>query len=241
MKHFLLPLLLAPLFGHTFPYSPEEGAEYSVLVNSSLILEMTGMTVLVTQNGEESELPVPPREQSASNIESISYTDTISNLEGGNPTQIAREFTECSRVEALRIRAEGQEDVDHEREATTPFEGQTVLFSMDEDGEWDALLKDDEDFDAEALDKLEPHFGFLGFLPEGAEAELGDEWDVPLEAFIEFRTPTGSLSFVFNKKSPFPLPYTHLRAHDTQATLVCRHIPHTNQQTHTPSTFTYPP
>lgn len=204
MNKSLLTLLCAPLFLQSFPYTLEEDMQCSVRGFHSLTLELEEIDLVIAVDGEEHEIPQPERTQIISRQETLEYTDTISQLDGDQPTHIRRSFETLSAEETQKIEVEGQDPIDAARSGSSPFEGETALLQRDAEGEWSASIEDDEDFDPELLDGLSAHFGFRAFLPEDLEAEVGDEWQIPLEAYAQLRNPAGLMSFEFDEKSPFP-------------------------------------
>jgi len=204
MNKLLLTLLCSPLFLQTFPYVVEEDMQRSVHASHSLTLELEEITLVIEVDGEEREFPQPERTQIVSSQETIQFSDTISKLDGDQPRRIVRSFETIAMEETQKVEAEGQDPIDAARTGTSPFEGETAILVMDEDGDWTAAIEDDEDFDSELLEGLSAHFGFRSFLPEDLEAEEGDEWEIPLEAYAELRNPAGLMAFEFDEKSPFP-------------------------------------
>ena len=203
MNRILLSALCLPFLLHAIPYSVEEDQQRNVQAISNMVLELQEFTMQVTVDGETNEHHIPERSQTITTNASISFSDTISNIQGDQPRRIEREFSELRVSEMQEISAEGQDDVSAERTGTSLFEGQTVSLVLDGEEQWSASIEDNEDFDQGLLDKLTAHFGFVDFLPEGLQAEVGDTWDIPLEAFAQLRIPAGSLSFEFDQESPF--------------------------------------
>ena len=204
MNKFLLTLLCAPLFLQSFPYTVEEDMQRSVRASHSLTLELEEIDLVIAVDGEEREIPQAERTQIVSSRETLEYTDTISQLDGDQPTRIQRSFETLSMEETQKVEVPGQDPIDAARSGTSAFEGETALLVRDEEGDWSSSIEDDEELDQETLDGLTAHFGFKAFLPEDLEAELGDEWEIPLEAYAQLRNPAGLMSFEFDEESPFP-------------------------------------
>jgi hypothetical protein len=208
MNKAILSVLCLTGFATNFPYILEEDQQRTVSSTNIQSLELQAMTVVVSVDGEEREMPVPERTHTLISSDTLVFTDTISNIEDGRPRHILREFNELSREESQEVDEEDKEPESAERTGRSPLNERSVNLKLDAEGEWSASIvkldEDDAEFDEEVLDGLTAHYGFTGLLPEGLEGELGDSWEIPLENFSELFAPAGRLSFRFETESGFP-------------------------------------
>ncbi|MEZ5979049.1 MAG: hypothetical protein R3F34_12605 [Planctomycetota bacterium] len=80
-----------------------------------------------------------------------------------------------------------------ETDLASDLEGLDVVFTLDrESGEYTAAFPEDSDADTELLEDLEGDLDFAALLPD-REVAVDDEWELPLELFVELTEPGGDL------------------------------------------------
>ena len=177
----------------TIRFAPEEGLSLTKTFATSTSAELDDMTF--EMGGEELELPEIP-EINIRSTETIVFEDTYDAVADGRPTQLTRAFSELDRSRNETFPGEGGELTDNDIEETSELTDTVVVFTWDEDDEeYTAAFDEDADGDEELLEGLWCDADVLGFLPDG-EVEEGDTWEVDVEHYTIFFSPSGDLTFL---------------------------------------------
>ena len=185
----LLPLSLAllsiaPRGSETkLEFAPEEGSRWVKTFTQTSSLE--GAELSVVMDGEEvpSEF-LPELELTIENESEVRITDTYVAMGDGRPTELARSFESIREEIASAIDMggfEGTEPQEGEVRGSSELQGETVVFTWDEDAQAYEAAFEDEDTDVALLDGLVEDTDLRGILPEDA-VDVGDEWTVDAEA-----------------------------------------------------------
>jgi hypothetical protein len=182
-------LLVPPIASEvTLAWTPEAGTVLHRTFEAHAKLSLTEIALLV--DGEEVPLPDEVPDQGTEFTERIVVTDTLGAVEDGRPEELSRTFDELGQESS--IHAEDQEVSSTE---TSDLEGAAVTFAWDSDAEsYSVAAADGSDVDAELLERLVEDMDLRAILPE-TDVERGDEWEIPVEAYLAWMWPGGHLAF----------------------------------------------
>lgn len=187
------PLLVAPRVSE-LQFAVSEGTTVRYTFSQSLMLDVEEVEMMVTVNGEEhpgedmSELELTINED-----EEIVFVDSYLKVDDSSPVQISRSYESMSSVGTQDGTDPSGEPISEEENKSSELEGQTVMFSWDdEEEEWSMAFAEDSEGDEELLEGLEAEVFFLGLLPE-SEVDEGDTWEIEPRAFLEATNPGGDM------------------------------------------------
>src|SRR5262245_16190432 len=192
---FLLPALLA--FGAP---AAEEHIVFGVADKTTLVrtiengYEMELDSVKFTLDGED----VPPEllgnfDLHVERKERFVVTDVFEAGGKERPLRVRRTFDELGGDELARFTSE-EGDEDEHSEYESALEGQSVLFTWNEDsGEFERAFAEGSAGDDALLEPLEEDMDLRRFLPAKGVAE-GDSWEIEVGAFDCVIDPGGDLA-----------------------------------------------
>jgi len=133
-------------------------------------------------------------EMSMTNTTSVTVTDEYVEMAEGRPAKLKRTFDAIGNETLVDVAMMGEGET-QETAMTSRLEGAEVVFTWDtEAGEFVASYADEEDDrDPEMLRGLEEDMDLRSLLP-GREVEVGESWDIPLDAFFSLILPGGNLA-----------------------------------------------
>ncbi|MFT7669555.1 MAG: hypothetical protein ACI8X5_002260 [Planctomycetota bacterium] len=178
-------------------YVPEDGASVSVAVERVFDLKLTDTEQSMTLDGEEQPSGEEPTfELAMVERETIGFTDEYS-VRDGQLVSLRRTFEEIGNLYTMSITDPEGEDFEEESLGTSLLEGSTVLFVWDEEDEEyvSSFVDESEDLDDVLLQELDVEASFKDFLPT-EEVEVGDSWELDVEAFIRMTNLSGELHVI---------------------------------------------
>lgn len=178
-------------------YAPENGLAVEVQYESTVSISITDTVQRIQVDGEEHPTPDGVGHGfEMTETETIRFSEEV-EMKEGHPVRIRRRFLEVGNHAVQVFTDPAGEEFESTLEGDSVFEGATVEFTWDGDEEeYSAKLDgEQEGVDEDLLAGLVARADFAGFLPEGPVAE-GDEWEVPLEAYIAITYPCGDLEIL---------------------------------------------
>lgn len=193
MRTALLLGILAPIASapESLQLGVEAGTKITKSFTSSLRLELQSMTAEV--NGEEQEGAETP-DVTITDEEEIVFVDEYISVDGGKATELVRTYKTLSDVSSqVVIMPDGQEQ-SSESDGESGLDGVAVRFKWSEDDEEFevAFADEDEEADDELLEDLDADADFSFLLPED-EVDVGDTWEIDIQAFHFISNPSGDL------------------------------------------------
>jgi hypothetical protein len=182
-------ILVPPIASEvTLAWAPETGTVLHRTFEAHATLSLTGVSLLV--DGEEVHAAEEVPDQGTDFTERIVVTDTLGDVEEGRPAELSRAFDELGQESS--IHAEDQEVSSTE---TSDLEGAAVTFAWDPDAEsYSVAAADGSEVDGELLERLVEDMDLRAILPD-RDVERGDEWEIPVEAYLGWMWPGGHLAF----------------------------------------------
>lgn len=182
-------LLLLPGAPEDLALAPEEGLSVRKTFTNTLSIELVEAEFL--QDGESQDGPGEMEHVSTTTRE-LTVTDTYAAVGDDGPTTVSRHFDAIAGSSVDEVSNEFMGDETFESEVESELEGLTVVFTA-EDDEWVAAFGEDDDGeDEDLLIGLEADVDFTALLP-GGSVEVGDGWEVDVEAFAPLLEPGGFL------------------------------------------------
>ena len=177
----------------TIRFAPEEGLSLTKTFESKTSAELEEMFL---EMGDEEIEPDELPEILIRSSETIVFEDTYDAVADGRATTLTRSFTELGRSRSETFPGEDGSPTENEYDETSDLADTVVVFSWDEDDEaYTAEFHEDSDGDEDLLEGLYGDADVLGFLPED-EVEEGDTWEVDVEHYRKFFSPSGDLTFL---------------------------------------------
>ncbi len=172
----------------TLAFAPESGTTLRRTFEAHAELSLASLSRL--EDGTEVESTDDVIDAGTEFTERIVVTDQIVEVEDGRPTKLQRTFDELGQETS-----DHQEDVEAQSEQTSDLAGSTVRFTWDADDEsYSVEAAEGEEIDPELLERLTEDMDLRQILPEG-DVEKGDEWEIPVEAYLYWMWPGGHLAF----------------------------------------------
>lgn len=203
MKNAPFALLLAlPLLAATRPatapvadtprFAVEEGTVLKKVFEQSFDITLDSFTMSVDGNEMATDGFDLSMEQGSK--ERVELSDTYVSMLAGKPGKLKRTFSVLTGSSVSET-SSMQGDETKEDEESSELEGQTVVFTWDEDAEEYATSFHESDADEDLLDDLEEDTDLRAFLPKGEVAE-GDTWEIKASAFAALFSPGGDVKLV---------------------------------------------
>lgn len=191
------PLLASPLAFEEFAFQVEDGTSLTTTASRVLKLELSDGEMSMTFDGEEHEGEAPEIELVITEKEQLVFTDVYSGIADGRAAKIRRTFDEIETTSSQHLVNPEGEEFDDDTPGTSELVEKTVVFTWDADGEEYSCAFDEsvEDGDPDLLEELVALADFRWYLP-GEEVEVGDTWDIDVEAFRQTSSLSGELSVV---------------------------------------------
>lgn len=190
----VLPLLLASHAPVDSPaFAPEEGTTLTKSYTLVITSEMDDTTM--TMNGDDSMSP--EMEVTSTTTRTLVVTDEIVSMGDGQPKVLNRGFDTLGLEvhSPVSMSMQGMDiDADMHHTGTSPLDSKSVKFSWDADAEAYTRAWIDDDSDAAPLEGLIEDMDMRGLLP-GADASVGDTWDVEPSVIINILFAGGDLSW----------------------------------------------
>jgi hypothetical protein len=181
-------LLVPPLAREvTLAYAPEAGATLHRTFDASAKLSLEEVAWLL--DGEE-QRTMDEVEQRTEFQEHIVVTDHLGEIEHGRPQDLVRTFDELEQQNTTESgdRAETSEE-------TSSLVGKSVRFAWSADDEaYEATAAPGSEVPHEVLSRLVEDMDLRALLPDG-DVEKGDEWEIPVMAYLAWMWPGGHLAF----------------------------------------------
>lgn len=159
-------------------------------------LEIVSANMTFTIEDEEHEVEVEDPEGSIEVSQSMTFTDTYGEREGGRFVSLTRTFGKLEDSNMQSFADEDGEVAENTEEGESALTGATVAFTWDPDKEDYKLefVEDEDDRDESLLEGLliEADYSFLLPDPE-LEVQEGDTWEVPALVFDTISSPGGDL------------------------------------------------
>ncbi|MEE8468435.1 MAG: hypothetical protein V3T22_08270, partial [Planctomycetota bacterium] len=174
-------------------FAPGEGTSLTKTFTNTMVFGLDDMSMLM--NGEEHPM-MPEIEMDMEVTSSTTITDEYVSMGRGRPQILRRTFDEIGTEMNLEmvIEAMGQSEEQNPSGAgTSPLEGETVVFTWDdEDEEYKVTFPEDAEGDEDLLANLIEDMDLRVLLPDGEVSE-GDSWDIPLAGLVDVLAPGGDL------------------------------------------------
>ena len=172
-------------------FAPEAGLSITKRIETKTDISLDDMTVSV--NGQEMDASMMSMEMDTSMQQVVTVTDTYVSVSDGRPTKLERSFDELSSKTNVSMSHAMMGDQDSDMDGSSELEGETVLFSWDDDeGEYSVAFAGDSDGDDELLEGLAEDLDMRALLPDGDVSE-DDSWPVEPYALRSVFAPGGSV------------------------------------------------
>ena len=179
MHRFIIPTAALTLFavdGLSTDYSAERTMR--IVSETEASVETTDFSFI--RDGEEQDFGGRGGGGGSEMSREIVQLDTVMAHEDGSPTKVKRSF---DTVESTSSRA-GREGEMQETDADSPMDGETLILSLDDDGDVVAELESGDDPDEGSM--LEGHSLTLALdalLPD-EDVDAGDSWEIEKDALL---------------------------------------------------------
>jgi hypothetical protein len=181
------PSWLAP--GEQLAFKPEAGSSLQKRFLSAMDFALDEMSMVV--DGQDVGGMLGALEISGQQETKIEVTDVYDALGEGRPTKLARTFDGLGGIFNMSMSAD-MGGGEQEMKSTSQLEGETVVFTWNEEkGEYDVAFRDGEG-DAELLADLKEDMDLRVFLPASEVAEE-ESWQVDLKELQALAMPGGDL------------------------------------------------
>ena len=188
-----LPVLLAfatPVDGPRF--APAKGATVTKTFENVAEFALEDLSILA--DGQDVGGMMGPIEVTVRNEVTVTVTDVYGGVADGRPLTVERSFDKIENNSSAEISSEFANE-SQETPSESNLEGQTVVFTWnEEEGEYNVAFKDNEG-DESLLEGLEENMDLRMFLPEG-DVATGDTWKVDLKGLGAVVMPGGNLGYV---------------------------------------------
>lgn len=189
-----LPFVLAfALPADEVAFAPAEGTSLTKSFTSSANFEMGDMSVLM--NGQDPG-QMPEMQMDMTVTQAVAVTDVYGPVSDGHPSKVTRTFDDIGTDIDVQVQIEmmgDTQDQSSEGSGTSPLEGETVIFTWNDDAEiWERAFGEDSDGDVELLEGLVEDMDLRALLPSGPVSE-GDSWDIELKTLPDLFAPGGNL------------------------------------------------
>ncbi len=191
------PILAPQLDGQLLSFRVEDGTSLTTTATRVLTLELSDGEMSMSFDGEEHEAEAPEIELVITEEESLTFSDVFTGVTEGRAAKIKRTFDEIETSSSQHLVNPEGEEMEDETPGTSELTEKTVVFTWDADDESYSCAFDEsvEDGDPDLLEELEAIADFSWYLPEG-EVEVGDTWEIDVEAFRQTSSLSGELSVV---------------------------------------------
>ncbi len=191
------PILAPQLDAHLLSFRVEDGTSLTTTATRVLTLELSDGEMSMSFDGEEHEAEAPEIELVITEEESLTFSDVFTGVTEGRAAKIKRTFDEIETSSSQHLVNPEGEEMEDETPGTSELTEKTVVFTWDADDESYSCAFDEsvEDGDPDLLEELEAIADFSWYLPEG-EVEVGDTWEIDVEAFRQTSSLSGELSVV---------------------------------------------
>ncbi len=174
-------------------FAPDAGSSLTKSFTNSMEFALDDMSMLM--DGEENPM-MPQIELDMAMEASITVTDTYDSVSSGRPGRLTRSFDEIATEMDLAMVVDAMGQVQEENptgSATSDLEGETVVFTWDDDeDDYIVSYPEDEEGDEDLLENLMEDMDLRAILPADEVSE-GDSWDIPLITMIDILAPGGDL------------------------------------------------
>lgn len=173
-------------------FAPEAGLSVTRSIENVMTMDLEDFVMDVDGQDMTAMFGGIP-EMSMTNTTSVTVTDEYVEMAEGRPAKLKRTFDAIGNESIVDVSMMGEGET-QETALSSELEGAEVVFTWDtEAGEFVASYADEEDGrDPDLLLGLEEDMDLRALLP-GREVEVGESWDIPVEAFISLVMPGGSL------------------------------------------------
>jgi len=187
-----LALLLVPSRqAETLAYAPAPGTRLERAFLQERVLEMRDFSVVMNGYEVPSEY-LPDLEIDIRSRTELRVSDEIAEVAGGRPLVLLRTYEEVADERSERVAMDGAESSSEEGTGRSELEGRRVRFTWrEDDGAYEHVVVTDES--ASLPEGLEEDLDLRAFLAPG-EVEVGEAWEVELEAFAALLRPGGDLA-----------------------------------------------
>lgn len=191
------PLLSPKLSEHELSFHVSDETSLTTSATRVLTLELSDGEMSMSFDGEEHEGEAPEIELVITEEESLVFSDVYTGVADGRAAKIKRTFDEIETSSSQHLVNPEGEEFDEETPGASELTEKTVLFTWDADDESYSCAFDEdvEDGDPELLEELVATADFSWYLPPSA-VEVGDTWDIDVEAFRQTSSLSGELAVV---------------------------------------------
>jgi hypothetical protein len=170
-------------------FHPEAGKTLAKVFEAESLVELDEFSAIV--DGQDYGALLGALELSIESTQSVTVVDTYVTTEDGRPQELRRTF-DALGTETSSSFGSDFDSGDQGMSFSSDLEGSTVVFTLDEDGEYAVAFADEDGGDEDLLDGLEEDMDLRFLLPDGEVSE-GDSWEVPVSAFAALIRPGGDL------------------------------------------------
>ena len=190
-------------------FAPAEGTTVTKTFTNTMNAMLDDMSMLM--NGEEQPM-MPEIEMDMEVVQTVQITDEYVKMRGSRVQQLKRTFDEIDTEMTMDmiIEAMGQsQEESPSGSGTSELEGQTVVFTWDEDEEeYKVTAPEGEEVEEDLLENLVEDMDLRVLLPDEEVGE-GDSWDIPLAGLVDILSPGGDLKLdmeMDGQRAPGPSP-----------------------------------
>lgn len=175
-------------------FSPETGLSVTRTIENVVTMDLEDFVMDVDGQDMTAMMGGIP-EMSMTNTTSVTVTDEFLEMAEGRPAKLKRTFDSIANESIVDVSMMGEGET-QETPMNSELEGAEVVFTWDtEAGEFVATWADeDDDRDTDMLEGLEEDMDLRALLP-GRDVEVGESWDIPLDALLSLVMPGGNLGF----------------------------------------------
>lgn len=185
MKRSLVPLLVVPALlafselGEQVSYAPKAGLTLTKTFSQKDETMLDDMSVVM--NGEEQDPSMAAMEQEISNHLDVKLTDEYASVADGRPTVLKRTFDKIAAGANMKMSNQMMGDMTINMKGTSELEGQTVVFTWNEDdGAYAVKFAEEGGADEALLEDLTEDTDLRALLPT-SDVEEGTTWEVEPE------------------------------------------------------------
>lgn len=173
-------------------FEPEEGTSIEKTFTTEFDLELDDLSLIVSGQDLGAMIGVPSLQISGGT--ELVFTDEYGAVRGGRPARLVRSFDSLGSDTTFSVEMMGEQQ-EEGGEATSPLEGQTVVFSWDEDsGEYVVTYDEDSGGDEDLLSGLDEDVDMRAMLPSG-DVDVDDSWSFEPAILESLLMPSGNLGW----------------------------------------------
>ncbi|MHC4894086.1 MAG: hypothetical protein ACYTFV_12180, partial [Planctomycetota bacterium] len=181
--------IVLPLEGLRF--SPSEGMSLQKTYTVETDAELDDLSLLIS--GQDLGAMFAPSMAISASSE-VTFTDVYTSVADGRPSKLERTFDTLANEMSMSMEMMG-ESQEEGSETSSPLEGQTIVFTWDDDaGEYGIEYADDSAGDEDLLADLVEDTDMRWLLP-GDDVSVDDSWDFDPAKMQHLLAPSGNLQW----------------------------------------------